>query len=164
MSNCFAITLASKLQTMKIKHIKRSLNNPSFVFFLHFRSIFNQSSKTKDITDNILLRHDGSHVVQVQGGCPAPVAAPVYPEQDGGVLGVGVGHHHVQVEAVLAQRRVGVPLLGSLKARPHRVLDLDAGVGKPGGLLDPLPLINGSGMAKPEDDNNRINNQHFNCK
>ena len=77
---------------------------------------------------------------------------------------MGVGHHHVQVETVLAQWRVSVPLLGSLKARPHRVLDLDAGVGKPGGLLDPLPLINGSGMAKPEEDTKIINNQHFDCK
>ena len=63
---------------------------------------------------------------------------------------MGVGHHHVEVEAVLAQRRVRVPLLGSVEARPHGVLDLDTGVGKPRGLLDPLPLVDGSGMAKPE--------------
>ena len=101
-------------------------------------------------TDYILLRDDGSHVVQVQGGCPAPVAAAVDPQEDGGVLGMGVGDHHVEVEAVLAQRRICVPLLRALKAWPHLVLDLDAGVGKPRGLSDPLPLVNRPGVAKPE--------------
>ena len=63
---------------------------------------------------------------------------------------MGVGHHHVEVEAVLAQGRIRVPLLGSLEAGPHRVLDLDAGVGQPRGLLDPIPLVDGSGVAEPE--------------
>ena len=58
-------------------------------------------------------------------------------------------HHHVQVEAVLAQWSVRIPGLGPLEARPHRVLDLHAGVRVFDGVLDSLPLVHRSGMSEP---------------
>lgn len=51
-----------------------------------------------------------------------------YPYHDSGVRRPGPRHHHVHVQAVLAQWRVRVPHGGAGEVTEHRVEDLDAAV------------------------------------
>lgn len=55
-----------------------------------------------------------------------------YPYHDSGVRRPGPRHHHIHVQAVLAQWRVRVPHGGAGEVAEHRVEDLDAAVRQSG--------------------------------
>ncbi len=67
---------------------------------------------------------------------------------DGAVVGMRPRHGHVQVEAVLALRRVRVPHFGPGESREHRVDDLNTRVGLGRGVEHAAPALGGHG--RPE--------------
>ena len=69
---------------------------------------------------------------------------------------VRLGHRDVYVEAVLAERRIGVPHLGALEPREHGVYDLNTCVWQLGRLQDVVPLVDGVRVPEAEGTQGRF--------
>ena len=106
-----------------------------------------KSYKSRTSLSFISLQLRVSRVLTESSGA-TPVTPSVDPEEDRGVLRVRLGDDNVEVETVLAERGVGVPRLRALEARPHGVLDLNAGVRVPHRVLHPFPVVHGPGVTE----------------
>lgn len=73
-----------------------------------------------------------------------------YPYHDSGVPRPGPRHHHVHIQAVLAQRRIRVPHRGAGEVAEHCVQDLHAAVRQSGRVHHARPAFDRPRVAKPQ--------------